>query len=64
MTIQLNTPTLACSSCVNTVTAAIKNVDANAEVQANTKTKLIVVETQASELAIREALINAGYPAA
>ncbi|BBC25018.1 heavy-metal-associated domain-containing protein [Pseudanabaena sp. ABRG5-3] len=63
MTIQLNTPTLACASCVNTVTAAIKNVDANAEVQANTKTKLIVVETQASELAIREALINAGYPA-
>ena len=63
MTIQLKTPTLACSSCVDTVTAAIKNVDANAEIQANTKTKLIVVETQASELAIREALINAGYPA-
>ena len=64
MTIQLTAPKLACSSCVNTVTAAIKNVDANAEIQANTKTKLIVVETQASELAIREALINAGYPAA
>ena len=64
MTIQLKTPKLACSSCVNTVTSVIKNLDANAEIQADTKTKLIVVETQASELAIREALINAGYPAA
>lgn len=64
MIIQLKTPTLACSSCVDTVTTAIKNVDADAEIQADTKTKLIVVKTQASELAIREALTNAGYPAA
>ncbi|MBA3923386.1 MAG: heavy-metal-associated domain-containing protein [Nostocaceae cyanobacterium] len=64
MKIQLKTPNLACSSCVDTVTAAIKTIDADAGVQADTKAKLIVVETQASELAIREALIKAGYPAA
>ncbi len=63
MTLQLKAPTLACSSCVKTVTDAIKTVDVNANVQADSKTKLIVIETQASESAIREALTNVGYPA-
>ncbi|HBE30007.1 MAG TPA: heavy metal transporter, partial [Cyanobacteria bacterium UBA11368] len=52
----------ACSACVNTVTKAIQAVDANATVQANTKTKLVSVETQASETAIKQAITVVGYP--
>lgn len=39
MTIQLKVPRIACSACVNTVTKAIKTVDANATVDADTKKK-------------------------
>ncbi|HAA31987.1 MAG TPA: heavy metal transporter [Cyanobacteria bacterium UBA8553] len=62
MTLQLTIPKLACSACVNTVTKAIQAVDANATVQANTKTKLVSVETQASETAIKQAITAVGYP--
>ncbi|HAZ46175.1 MAG TPA: heavy metal transporter [Cyanobacteria bacterium UBA11369] len=62
MTLQLTIPKLACSACVNTVTKAIQAVDANATVQANTKTKLVSVETQASETAIKQAITVVGYP--
>ncbi len=62
MTLQLTISKLACSACVNTVTKAIQAVDANATVQANTKTKLVSVETQASETAIKQAITAVGYP--
>ncbi len=62
MTLQLTIPKLACYACVNTVTKAIQAVDANATVQANTKTKLVSVETQASETAIKQAITAVGYP--
>lgn len=63
MTLQLTVPKLACSACVNTITKAVKTVDPNAKVQAETKTKLVSVETQVSETAIKEAIAAAGYPA-
>jgi len=64
MTLQLTVPKMACSACVNTITKAIKTVDPNATVQAEPKTKLVSVETQASQTAITEAIAAAGYPAA
>lgn len=64
MVVQLKIPKIACSGCVNTVTNAIKKVDPNAIVQADTKTKLLRVETQASKTAIEEAIASVGYPAA
>ncbi|AFZ61219.1 heavy-metal-associated domain-containing protein [Anabaena cylindrica FACHB-243] len=62
MTIQLTIPKLACSSCADAVTTAIKKVDAAATVKADTKTKTVSVETQASETVVKEAIASAGYP--
>ncbi|QIR36172.1 heavy-metal-associated domain-containing protein [Tolypothrix sp. PCC 7910] len=64
MTLQLTVPNMACSACANNITNALKAVDANANIQADPKTKLVSIETQASETAIKEALAAAGYPAA
>jgi copper chaperone len=57
-------PNLACSSCVKAVTEAVRIADSKATIQADTKTKLINIETQASKAAIKEAIALAGYPAA
>ncbi|BAZ37524.1 heavy-metal-associated domain-containing protein [Nostoc sp. LEGE 06077] len=62
MTIQLTVPKLACSACVNTINTAILKIDADATVKADTKTKTVSVETQASETAIKEAIASVGYP--
>ncbi|MES1025480.1 heavy-metal-associated domain-containing protein [Gloeocapsa sp. BRSZ] len=64
MTFTLKVPKMACSACVNTITQAIRSVDTNATVQAEPKTKLVNIETQASATAIKEALASVGYPAA
>jgi len=63
MTLQLVVPKMACSACVNTITKVVKTVDPNATVQAEPKTKLVFIETQAPETAIKELIANAGYPA-
>lgn len=63
MTLQLTVPNMACSACANNITKALQAVDANASVEADPQTKLVSVETQASETAIKEALAAAGYPA-
>ena len=64
MTLQLKVPKIVCSGCVDTVTKAVKSVDATANVEADTKTKMVSIETQQSEAKIKEAIANAGYPAA
>ena len=64
MALQLTVPNVACSSCVKVVTAAVKTVAPDATIQANTKTKLVNVETQASQTAIKKAITVAGYPTA
>jgi len=62
MKLELKVPSMACSACSETITKAIKTVDANAAVQADPKTKLVNVETEESETAIKEAIASAGYP--
>ena len=64
MTLQLTVPKLACSACVNPITKAVKTVDPNAKVQAEPKNKLVLIETQADQTAIKEAIAAAGYPTA
>jgi copper chaperone len=44
------------------VTAAVKTVAPDATIQANTKTKLVNVKTQASQTVIKKAIAVAGYP--
>lgn len=61
MTLQLTVPNMACSACGTSITNAIKAIDETAIVEADPKTKLVKVETQASEAAIKEAIADAGY---
>ncbi len=64
MTLQFTVPNMACSACSNTITQAIKAIDPNAKVNADPKTKLVNVETQAPETRVKEAVTNAGYTVA
>lgn len=64
MSLQLTVPNMACSDCSTTITNAIKAIDPNANVSADPKTKRVVVETQASEAAIKTAIADAGYTVA
>ncbi len=64
MTLQLKVPTMACSACSDTLTKAIQAIDPTATIQADPKTKLVEVDTQASETAIRDAIAAAGYTVA
>ncbi|NJL22750.1 MAG: heavy-metal-associated domain-containing protein [Leptolyngbyaceae cyanobacterium SM1_3_5] len=64
MTVQLKVPNLACPACANTVTTAIKSVDANAAIEADAKTKVVNTATQVSQAEIEAAIAAVGYPAA
>jgi copper chaperone len=61
MKLQLKVPDITCGGCVNAVSNAVKTVDANAIVQGDPKTKIVLVETQAPETAIRAAIAKVGY---
>ena len=63
MTLELKIPKLVCSGCVKTVTEAVKSGDTNATLEANVKTKVVSIETQSSETAIKDAIAAVGYPA-
>lgn len=64
MTLRLTVPNMACDVCAKNITNAVKELDTKATVTANPKTKLVDIETETAETAIREALEKAGYPAA
>jgi copper chaperone len=64
MTIQFTVPDMACSACSDTITKALKSLDPNATVAADLKTKQVMVETQQSETAVKEAVTAAGYTVA
>ncbi len=64
MTFQLKVPNMACSACVTTITNAIIAIDPTAKVEADPKTKLVNIETQQSEPAVKQAIAAAGYPVA
>jgi copper chaperone len=61
MTIQLTVPDMACGACSETITKAILAIDSQASIKADTKTKQVTIETQASELSVKEAISAAGY---
>ena len=64
MTIELKVPNMACGACGKTITKAVREIDPQAEVQTDPKTKQVIVDSNASESSIREAIAAAGYPAA
>ena len=64
MTLQLKVPNMAFSACVTTITNAITVIDPIAKVKADSKTKLVNIETQHSVAAIKQAITLAGYTVA
>ena len=64
MKLELSISDLACSACVETVTKAVQEVDAEAQVEADPKTKQVSIDTNASESAIKRAIAAAGYTVA
>ena len=60
--IEFTVPSMTCGHCVRVVTNAIKQVDARARVEISLPTHRVLVETQASRQALRDALTRAGYP--
>ncbi|MEO0802532.1 MAG: heavy-metal-associated domain-containing protein [Cyanobacteria bacterium J06642_2] len=66
----LTVPKLACSACVETVTAAVRACDARAQVNADPNTKQVEIElsahfvdaTDRPEASVRQAMTDAGYP--
>jgi len=47
--------------CFYFITNAVKTIEAKATVHGDPKTKIVLVQTQASEAAIKSAIITAGY---
>jgi copper chaperone len=64
MTLQLQIPNMACAACGTTITDAILALDATAVVKTDPKTKSVKIETQATEVDIRQAITLAGYSVA
>lgn len=62
MTLELKVPSMACGACADTITKAVRAIDPAANVEADPKTKLVKVETQESDAAIKSAIAAAGYP--
>ena len=61
MTIQLQVPDMACDACAKTITQAVLVLDSQASVKADSQTKQVTIETQASESSVRKAITTAGY---
>ena len=64
MNIQLNIPYMACFACGETISKAVIAIDPTATVQADSKTKQVTIETQASQSEIESAITAAGYQVA
>lgn len=61
MSIQLTVSDLACSACSDTITKAIQVIDPSAKVKADPKTKVVNIDSLASETEIKQAITTAGY---
>jgi copper chaperone len=60
---QLQIETMACDGCAQTVTTAIRSVDAAARVTIDLDDRSVSVQSVASPAALQAALASAGYPA-
>jgi copper chaperone len=61
MSLHLKVPTIACEVCGQTITKAIQNQDAQAQVTVDVTEKTVAVETVLSEAALREIILQAGH---
>jgi len=60
--LKFTVPDMSCGHCVDTVTKAVKGVDADATVNVDLTTKTVAIETTAEPASISKAIEAAGYP--
>lgn len=60
---ELRIENMTCGGCAKSVTTAIQSVDPDARVETDPAERMVKVETTATQVAIRRALEEAGYPA-
>jgi len=61
MTIELKVPSMVCEGCVDTITKEIKKNLPEAQVNIDLKTKMVSVDTQASEASLKEMITSTGH---
>ncbi|KGF72265.1 heavy metal transporter [Neosynechococcus sphagnicola sy1] len=61
MALQLIVDSLACAGCADSVRNAIQKLDATAIVAVDLKSKVVTVETQAMETAVKQAILESGH---
>ena len=54
-------PEIHCDGCIRSLTGAVRELDGKARLQADLTTKLVLVETTASDEAVAEAMREAGF---
>lgn len=64
MNLTLAVPSIGCASCIETITKAIQSVDASAIVTGDAATKSLDIESQLTEVKIRELIAIAGHKVA
>ncbi|MGB3393308.1 MAG: heavy-metal-associated domain-containing protein [Stenotrophomonas sp.] len=60
---QLHIDNMTCGGCARSVTAAVKDVDANATVEIDLPTKRVRIESAQPPERFTQALEDAGFPA-
>lgn len=61
MSVQLKVSDMACSACANTITQAVKQVDAIAQVETDLTAKTVTIATDKPVEDIKQAIVAAGY---
>lgn len=61
MSLQLKVPSIVCEGCAETITKAVKSVDAEAQVDVDVSAKTVKVEGSQSEESIKQAIAATGH---
>ena len=61
MSLQLKVPSIVCDGCAETITKAVKSVDADARVDVDVSAKTVKVEGIQSEESIKQAITATGH---
>jgi len=59
--LELDLPGMTCGGCVRGVTAAVRELDPEAQVEADLERRRARITTRAAEARVREVLAEAGY---
>ncbi|NET57905.1 MAG: heavy-metal-associated domain-containing protein [Symploca sp. SIO2E6] len=60
-TITLKVPSIACDSCAKTITEEILSHESEARVKVDLTTKIVSIESEASEEAIKQMISSVGH---